>query len=84
MLTAAQQKHVDSCTPGLRPEMAGILEAKPAAVVYRQTEDSGVPAFALAPANDHAFWINCYRTEKAALNAAKRLGLSASVLPPKH
>ncbi|MBY0240090.1 MAG: hypothetical protein K2X55_12320 [Burkholderiaceae bacterium] len=82
MLTAIQSMHVQKVYPDCRSEMADFLSRGVEVFVARQNEcGADVPPFAIRVVEQPEFWIDCARSERAAKQLAKDLGLK--VIKPK-
>ncbi|HGM8089610.1 TPA: hypothetical protein ACKP9S_006027 [Pseudomonas aeruginosa] len=75
-LTAAQQAHVDAVFPECKAQIADYLERGVEVVYFRQNEcGDDVPPIAVAPSDQHDYWIGCWDTPEQAIEAATALGL---------
>lgn len=75
-LNQAQQAHISKIFPECKDQMAKYLSLGVDVIVYRQFEcGSDVPPFAVAPVDNHGFWIGCWDTQEQATKEAEKLGL---------
>lgn len=77
-LTPEQQAAVDSAVflgPKERARMADFFARGVEVIVFKQTECSDSPAYAVAPLEAQDFWLGCWDSHELAVAGATALGL---------
>ena len=83
MLTVFQAAHVQKVFPDCRAAMEDFLSRGVKVFVARQNEcGADVPPYAIRVIDQPEFWIDCARSERAATQLAKDLGLQVTKRKP--